>query len=391
MQTLTPCCTCQRGRGHPRVSIVLPCRNEADRITPCLESILRQEPLTGGMEIIIADGQSEDGTRDILARWQAAVETRRCGVPGIAIRVLENPGRFASIGLNAAIRAATGDIIIRLDAHTEFAPDYVQQCVAQMQITGADNVGGPARTKPETYIEHAIAAAYHSWFSVGGARFHNLVYEGYVDTVTYGCWRSEAFRRFGYFDEELVRNQDDEHNLRIVRGGGKIWQSPKIQSWYRPRGSLRALFQQYMQYGYWKVRVIQKHKTPASWRHLVPGAFVLTLLLMFLLYTSCFMLSLWSASLAREAGGPWSLVPPVSHFCFLLSTFCFLPLSCVYLVAVVLASVWTAAKIAWKLLPVLPVIFGCFHFGYGFGFLCGIWHFVIRRGTAKTNFSSLTR
>jgi hypothetical protein len=202
---------------------------------------------------------------------------------------------------------------------------------------------------------------------------------------------ARTLRRFGYFDEELVRNQDDEHNLRIVRGGGKIWQSPKIQSWYRPRGSLRALFQQYMQYGYWKVRVIQKHKTPASWRHLVPGAFVLTLLLMFLLYTSCFLLSLCSASLAREAGGPWSLVPPVSHFCFLLSTFCFLPLSCVYLAAVVLASVWTAAKIAWKLLPVLPVVFGCFHFGYGFGFLCGIWHFVIRRGTAKTNFSSLTR
>jgi glycosyltransferase involved in cell wall biosynthesis len=215
---------------QPRVSIVLPCRNEADMIERCLESVLRQEPPTGGMEIIIAEGMSEDGTRDIIARWKEASEGRRPQVNGVIIRVIENPGRIASMGLNAAIRAATGNIIIRMDAHTEFAPDYVRQCVAQMQTTGADNVGGPARTKPVTYIESAIAAAYHSPFSVGGARFHDLGYEGYVDTVTYGCWRPETFKRFGYFDEELVRNQDDEHNLRIIRGGGEIWQSPKIRS-----------------------------------------------------------------------------------------------------------------------------------------------------------------
>src|SRR5205823_2333119 len=94
------------------------------------------------------------------------------------------------------------------------------------------------------------------------------------------CWRKQAFDRFGYFDEELVRNQDDEFNLRIIRGGGKIWQSPQIRSWYHPRGSLSALFKQHMQYGYWKVRVVKKHKLPASPRHLVPGAFLLTLFIL---------------------------------------------------------------------------------------------------------------
>jgi succinoglycan biosynthesis protein ExoA len=205
--------------------------------------------------------------------------------------VIDNPGRIVSTGLNSAIKAARGEIVVRMDAHTEYAPDYVQQCVAVLQETGADNVGGPARTRAETYLEKAVAAAYHSRFAVGGARFHDVNYEGWVDTVTYGCWRREAFDRFGYFDEELVRNQDDEHNLRIIRDGGKIWQSPKIRSWYRPRGSLSALFKQYMQYGYWKVRVIQKHKLPASWRHLVPGAFVLALLVLILLSAFCFLLS----------------------------------------------------------------------------------------------------
>ena len=109
------------------------------------------------------------------------------------------------------------------------------RCVETLTSSGADNVGGPARTKPVAYLERAVAAAYHSPFSVGGARFHSIDYEGPVDTVTYGCWCKEVFERFGYFDEELVCNQDDDHNLRIIRGGGKIWQSPRIKSWYRQR------------------------------------------------------------------------------------------------------------------------------------------------------------
>ena len=390
----------------PRVSLVLPCRNEHRHIEACLTSILHQDPPDGGFEIIVADGMSDDGTREILTRMEQAaggsgadargqkldVEGQQpeaggqgasgpSASPFSALRVIDNPGRIVSKGLNAAIRAARGEIIVRFDAHTEYAPDYVRRCVELLRETQADNVGGPARTKADTFVGKAIAAAYHSPFAVGGARFHNVEYEGYVDTVTYGCWPRGTFKKFGLFDEELARNQDDEHNLRIVRGGGKIYQSPHVKSWYRPRASLRAVFQQYMQYGYWKVRVIQKHKLPASWRHLVPGAFVLTLVALVLLSAFSGLLSTIAADHLR--------LP--AHFSFQLSAFSFLALCGTYLLAVAIASVLTARKTEWRLLPILPLVFPCYHFGYGYGFLRGIWDFILRRRGAGTSFQRLTR
>src|SRR5262249_16672962 len=121
-----------------------------------------------------------------------------------------------------------------------------------------------------------------SSFSTGGTRGHNKTYEGETDTIYLGCWPREVFHRIGLFDEELVRNQDDEFNLRLTRNGGKIWQSVRIKSWYYPPESLGSLFQQQIQYGYWKVRVIQKHKIPASIRHLVPACFLLSLIFLVL-------------------------------------------------------------------------------------------------------------
>ncbi len=249
-----------------------------------------------------------------------------------------------------------------MDAHTEYAKDYIRQCIAVFQETGADNVGGPARTKSESYVQDAICAAYHSPFSVGGARFHNIEYEGYVDTVPYGCWHREIFDRIGFFDEELARNQDDEFNFRIILAGGKIWQSPEIQSWYKPRQSLLSLFQQYMQYGYWKVRVIQKHKYPASIRHLIPACFVFLLMLLPLLSLK------WPV-----AGWGW------------------LGLVGTYVVANLTASVLTAGWKGWKILPILPIVFSCYHFSYGWGCLRGIWDFVILRRFGGTTYTKLTR
>ena len=307
---------------------------------------------------------SEDGTREILQRVAEGDSpvVRSPAADRPAIRVIDNPMRIVPAGLNAAIRAAKGQVIVRMDAHTWFAPDYILRCLETLDQTDADNVGGPARTKAESFLQRAVAAAYHSPFSVGGAKFHNPGYEGRVDTVTYGCWLKSVFQRFGYFDEELVRNQDDEHNLRIIRGGGKIWQSPKIRSWYRPRNSITALFNQYLQYGYWKVRVIQKHKLPASPRHLVPGAF----LLMLVLLAVASLVSLPAFWLLIGLAGTYSL-------------------------ATLAASLDAAWRTEWKLFPVLPAIFACYHFGYGYGFLRGVWDFVICRRSPKPAFAALTR
>ena len=204
------------------VSVILPCRNEAGYIEDCLQSILKQELPDVELEIIVADGVSTDGTREYLQR--VTVENSR-------VRFLNNPGRIVSTGLNAALREARGEVIIRMDAHTVYAPDYIKQCLAVLRETEADNVGGPMRTTAASYKERAIQAVFHSPFAVGGARSHNPEYEGCVDTVIYGCWKRSVFDRVGNFDEELVRNQDDEHNLRLVRGGGKIYQSPRIRSY----------------------------------------------------------------------------------------------------------------------------------------------------------------
>jgi hypothetical protein len=180
--------------------------------------------------------------------------------------------------------------------------------------------------------------------------------------VYLGCWRRDLFNRIGLFDEELVRNQDDEFNLRLKRAGGRIWQSPRIKSWYYPRGSCRHLFRQYMQYGYWKVRVIQKHRIPASWRHLVPALFVFTIL------------ALVSAS-------------PVSSVAVLGAA----SISGLYLAAAVAASLVAATRSGTKLFPILPWVFFCFHFGYGYGFLRGLFDFVILRRGPATEMSAITR
>jgi succinoglycan biosynthesis protein ExoA len=341
---------------HPlAISIVVPCRNEAGHITNLVRDILNQEPLLEGRtcEILIADGMSDDGTREgieALARTNSSV------------RLVDNPGRIVSTGLNAAIRASQGEIIVRMDVHTQYATDYVRQCVAVLKETGADNVGGPARTRARSLIQRAVAAAYHSPFSVGGARFHDPDHEGEVDTVTYGCWRRETLRRVGEFDEELIRNQDDEHNLRIRLAGGRIWQSPRIVSWYYPRASLAALFRQYFQYGYWKVRVIQKHGRPASARHLVPVLFVIG------------VLTGWAAGfvhpwLGLAYGGGLALYGVLSMF----------------------FSARAAAENGWDLLPVLPLVFLIYHISYGLGFGLGLLDFVVLGRGERAAMTTLTR
>jgi glycosyltransferase involved in cell wall biosynthesis len=349
-----------------QVSIVVACRNEIEHVHSFLDSLLGQEFPGVRWEAIIADGLSDDGTREILDQY-----SRRHP----QVRVITNPARIVSAGLNGAIVASRGEIIIRMDSHTRYAPDYCRLCVETLKDTGADNVGGPARTNATGTYARAVAAAYHSPFCTG-AKFHDINYEGWVDTVTYGCWYRATFERIGLFDESLVRNQDDEFNLRLSRAGGKIWQNPRIISWYSPRTTLTGVFLQYFQYGFWKVAVVRKHKIPGSWRHSVPVLFVLA---------NLFFLA--TVAVAGMMGNPHLAFTAASAFTLLLSA---------YAIANLFASVAAATRAGWDLFPFLPGAFATFHFSWGLGFLVGLLRLRAETGRPLTlavdsTFTRLTR
>jgi glycosyltransferase involved in cell wall biosynthesis len=348
-----------------RLSIIVACRNEIRHIRALLDSLLAQDLSGMSWEAVIADGMSDDGTRDLLEQYSKRHPY---------LRIISNPGRIVSTGLNAAIRVARGEIIIRMDAHTAYAPDYCRLCVETLERTGADNVGGPARTRAAGVLPHAVAAAYHSPFSTGGAKFHDENYEGWVDTIPYGCWRKTTLERIGLFDEALVRNQDDELNLRLIRAGGKIWQNPAIVSWYSPRQTLSGLFQQYFQYGFWKVAVIRKHRLPGSWRHVAPIGFILV---------NLFLLIGMGVTKALGAA-QW----------YTISVNLWLSITGAYAVANLIASVVTAREREWATLPYLPAVFAAYHFSYGLGFLAGLRWYVSRpipEGYGASVFTRITR
>ncbi len=327
------------------VSVVVACRNEIRHMRGFLDCLFCQELGPIELEILIADGRSADGTRRVLG--EAAKKNA-------AIRLIDNPEKIAAAGLNRAIREARGEIIIRMDVHTIYAPDYVRACVEVLQETSADNVGGPARTFAEGYLAEAIAHAFHSKFASGGANFRDPRYEGSVNTVPYGCWRKSTLERFGMFDETLVRGQDDELNYRIVSSGGLVWQSPRIVSWYRPRTTLSSLFRQYFQNGFWKVAAVRKHGRPPSWRNLVPAACLFI------------AIALPLCALIAEAGG--SLWWRNAFLAALLA------LVAEYFTASFAAALKIARREGWKFLPFLPVVFATCHLSYGLGFLLALLH-----------------
>jgi succinoglycan biosynthesis protein ExoA len=338
-----------------QVSVIVPCRNERRYIEGFCAGVMRQQLPDGWqLQLVVADGQSDDGTRELLERITAA-EPR--------VMWIDNPARIVSTGLNAALSHATGDTIVRMDVHTEYADDYIAQCLAVQAETGADNVGGPWRAEPDAHagtMQRAVAAAFQSRWVAGGALSRQLDYDGWADTVYLGSWPRQSFERFGGFDEQLVRNQDDEHNLRIVKGGGRVWQSSRIRSVYRPRATLSQVFSQYLQYGYWKPFVMKKHGQAASVRHLVPGVFVL-LLGIFTLLLPFFT---------------WPLVALVGA----------------YVVGVLAMTTAVARSQAplWSVLWRIPDVIVAYHFGYGIGSLIGWWD-ALRGRSGRERFAKLTR
>jgi succinoglycan biosynthesis protein ExoA len=327
------------------VSVVVPCRNEIRHIRAFLDSVFHQELGQIDMEVLIADGMSDDGTRIVLREFE-----RRFAV----LRVIDNPEQIASTGLNRAIREAKGEIIIRMDAHTVYALDYVHSCVEVLNETNADNVGGPALTRAAGYFAQAIAHAFLTPFARGGAKFRDPRYEGPVDTVAYGCWRKSTLERIGMFDEKQVRSQDYELNARIVSCGGIVWQSPKITSWYWPRASLSGLFGQYFQYGFWKVAIIRKHRGFASWRNLVPGSCLLVGVVLLLCVAG-----------ASIGGSVWW------QKAFLAAWFV---LAGSYFVASFVSAFSVAKRKGWSFLLFLPIVFAIYHLAFALGFLLALMY-----------------
>ena len=319
-----------------QVSVIVPCRNENAHIAAFCAGVLGQAlPEGWSLQVLIADGTSDDGTREQLQQL-CARDPR--------LELLDNPRRIVSTALNRAIEAACGEVIVRMDVHTAYAPDYVAECLRALHDSGATCVGGAWQPTGSKWPQRAIAKAFASRFGSGGAASRRADYSGPVDTVYLGAWRREALVGLGGFDEDLVRNQDDELNLRIVRSGGTVWQSAAIRSWYTPRGSFGALFRQFYQYGYWKVPVIRKHRLPASPRQLVPFAFVLVL-----------------AGLALLA--PWVRAAGLG-LAAMLSIYAGAALVIAAALASPLRDPRDTLSIAWS--------FVCMHFGYGLGFGRGL-------------------
>lgn len=334
---------------NPFVSIILPIRNESAYIERGLLSLLAQDYPADHMEILIADGMSTDNTR-LLIRDFSALH------PQLQIHILDNPGKIVPTGINIALRQAKGEIIIRVDGHTLIAPDYIRQCVETLQRTNADNVGGKMNAIGSNTFGEAVALATSTPFGIGGGRFHYSDQEEWVDTVYMGAWPRRVFEKIGLFDEELVRDQDDEFNYRLRAQGGRILLSPAIRSEYTVRSTPVALWRQYYQYGYWKVRVLQKHPRQMSLRQFVPPAFVLSLIVSAL----------------------FALLFIIHHLSFILLLASFIP--ALYLIANLGASLWTASRRDWHSLPLLPIIFSILHISYGLGFLVGLVKFSNRWG-----------
>lgn len=249
------------GDDWPSVSVVMPVRNEADHLELAVASILAQD-YPRPFDVCLAVAPSRDGTEELAARL-AAADPR--------VRVVANPAGVTPAGLNAAIAATDGAVVVRVDGHAELSPGYIHRAVETMRRTGAVNVGGIQDARGETPFERSVAAAMSSWFGTGGSRFHVGGVEGPVDTVYLGVFDRAAGDAVGWFDETLVRNQDYELNIRLRAAGGTIWFDPELRVSYRPRGSLRALARQYYEYGWWKAEVLRRHPESLRLRQAIPA------------------------------------------------------------------------------------------------------------------------
>jgi glycosyltransferase involved in cell wall biosynthesis len=335
------------------ISIVIPCRNEKKYIGATIASLLASDYPPGRFEVLVCDGMSEDGTVQIIKQFELTYPQQ--------VRYIENTKRTTPFALNTGIKAAKGDIVIILGAHSEVHPLYLRFCNDKLE---EDKSVGCVGVLLDNYFEdeksESIALAMSSPFGVGGAHFRTGAREGYVDTVAFGAYRREVFEKTGLFDEELVRNQDDEFNYRVIKAGYRIFLSNKIKTKYYVRASFRKLFRQYYQYGYWKVFVNVKHKVVTTMRQLVPPLFVAFLVLGII---ACILFPvLW---------------------------YLFLPALGLYIVGSVIAAAAKAKNIT-AFFRIL-ISFYILHISYGAGYLEGLFNFVLLGRRPHTKHTIMSR
>ena len=321
-----------------KVSLIVPCYNEENNIQDLLSAICEQSFPLSDLEVIIADGMSTDKTRERIQSFAASA-------PDLTIRVIDNTKRTIPAALNQAIKSASGDYIIRMDAHSQPHPDYIELCLKALEAGKGDNVGGVIRVKQENpdWIAQSIARAAAHPLGVGDARYRTGTKAQEVDTVPFGAFHSSLIDRVGGFDESLLSNEDYEFNVRIRKMGGKVWLEPDIKATYLSRPTLKALAAQYWRYGYWKLRMLTRYPETLRWRQLA-GLFVLSWLVWGIL-SIWFILFRWI--LVAQAG--------------------------IYLLSLVISGI----KAAWEhkkayLLIGLPLAITTMHFSWGMGFLWSI-------------------
>ena len=329
---------------QPSVTVLVPCRNEERFIGACLDSILNNDYPKDRLEILVIDGMSQDGTRASVSRY---------GANHSLIRLLDNVEQVTPHGLNVGIAAATGDIIMRMDAHSVYPKNYIAGLVAWLSKTGADNVGGVCMTVPanDSPVAHAIARGLSHPFGVGTSYFRiGTSTPRWVDTVFGGCYRKDVFARIGLFDEQLIRNQDDEFNHRLIARGGRILLVPDVVSYYYPRSSLAQLWRMFYQYGYFKPLVALKLGRIGTARQVVP------------MVCLGLLVGLSVASIGSHA----------SRFMLVL-------LVALYLSADFAVSFAVGLSSGLRCVGWLMLVFPTLHVSYGMGYMRGIFDFVIRR------------
>lgn len=325
------------------LSVVVPCRNESHHIEACVRSILGQERPPEGIEVIVVDGISDDGTREIL---DSLVKEHP------ELRVVDNPRRITPCAMNVGIREARGRYIAILGAHCQYAPNYLSICVALFhEHPEVSCVGGPAVSTGKGLFGQAVAAAMSHPVGIGNAKHRYPTYEGYAEGACYPVFRREVFDKIGFYDEMLVRNQDDELNYRLAKHGEKVFISPRARYSYFIRETPSRLFLQYFEYGYWRVAVLRKHRIPASFRHIVPPLFMAVMLLSVLVGLS---LSEW-----------WRLTAAA------------IPM--LYGVTLLTVGVMQSHKTGWRVAGLFPVAAAIMHVAYAMGFVRGL----MKRGTDR--------